>query len=287
MWFLFFLSTAMAAPCDRGAVQEIVEALDEAPGDMRASMATMGIAQACTGSPGLTAAALALVQSPPDYAPMLDAKAVLDDPHLWLKLCPNGLEVAQTVVQVAPQEKRGVLWSGCNLADTHWFSGKEWSAATGTAFVPLMAGQALRDSRIQPDVTRTVVRALAGIGGSSRSPARDDAPLMFEPPSLPVDIIPVEAGWGDLEPSPAATKAGFVERPSVKWRAKARKSGKRVCRLEITVRKSGALGKVDWSACPEALRKDVEKALNKASYRTSTQNGVAVRSSFRTRFKIR
>lgn len=284
---LWILSLAWAGPCDVGAVDELVEALDHVRSDMRVELASAGLAQACPGHAGLAGAAAMIPQMPPAQRSMIDAKAVADDPMLWLGVCEGGLEVAAKTVQVAPSEKRPLLWRECGLSEKGWFSEQDWTGAQGLVFVSLMAGQALKKSSFDDQRTRAVVRGLAGIGGKDGGMKDHIGGLLPPPPPIEEEeLIMPELDTGLVAPINYYPPS-FVERPQVKWNGAAKKAKKKVCKVEVTVRKGGELGKIDWVECPEPLRKSVEKALNKAEFEVGHEEGQPVKGSFKTRFTVR
>lgn len=164
MIWLLFASLATAAPCSADDTAAVVEALTQVPASLRSELATLGFSQACPGATVMSEATAKIGQTPPDYRGMIEMKAVVEAPQRWIAICPGGLDVAQRVAQVAPSEKRGVIWSGCQLAEQGWFTEAEWSAASGLTFLPLMAAQTLVESEIDKGKVREMVRALAGVG---------------------------------------------------------------------------------------------------------------------------
>lgn len=160
-WALVGAAVA-GGPCDPAGVDKLVEALGQVRIEHRTALAAAGLGEACKGPLGPSAAAIGGV--PPEMIPLLDAKAVLADPKAWIAACTGGLDVPQRVAQVAPAEKRKVLWEGCGLEATGWFAKSEWEGATGLWFLPILAAKALKDSGVADTKAREVVRALAGVG---------------------------------------------------------------------------------------------------------------------------
>lgn len=137
-----------------------------------------------------------------------------------------------------------------------------------------------------PPVEGSLLQRIGTIGEGHGSigdvPVGEDLDLDLEEAFAGVGVG--GAGGGVAE---TGSRPGFVERPQVRWSARAKRADERVCKVEVTVRRSGVYGKVDWVDCPEALRKDVEKALEKAAYTPGTDGEEPVRKTFRTRFTVR
>lgn len=280
---VFLLSLAWSAPCTAKGLADIEEAIPQVDRKQHVPMVSHGLALACTGPVAL---ALDNIQSvsPRDYR-ILDAQLVLAAPHLFMAKCEGGLKLAAKVPEVAASEKRALLFDGCGL-DGSVVSRKDFIAGDGLLFAPVIAMALLEQSGASRAQTKLIVGALAGAGAV---PSRQDEPYLdpfIEMPSFeayePPPPSPRDAGGGggamgglggvgprvDDVASPKRKgdgEAGFDDRVAPDWGRKARKEGG-VCVAEVEVSRRGEYLGVAWRRCPDALRRDVDKALEASTF---------------------
>jgi len=149
MWLV--LSAAFAGTrCDADALQEGVEALRVIDEQHASELATAVLSEGCKLPGPLGEALEAVPQVSPDHRALFDAKMVAEAPELWVAACAGGVPVVVQTSQVAPIDKRRLLWAGCELIGLGAFTEAEWTAAPGLLYAPSCSTSCSRTSEPSP-----------------------------------------------------------------------------------------------------------------------------------------
>lgn len=277
MWWWSGVALAGGA-CDPAAVAKVHQALFQVEAAIRPDLAAAGVAEACAGTP-LAETAGGLGAADPRQRQTVDLQLALTDLAGWVAACPGGPGALAEAAKGA--NARAALWEPCALAATGWFLEDEWTGGAGLLVTPLVAGHHLAASGVPPFQVRAVVRALAG----APLGAPDGAG-----PRLADALVPAQEVGSPRGAAPAAAEgvAGFAEGGRVKpeWSKAAEQAGG-ACTVTIGVTPEGALRKLTWTDCPEALRKDVEKAIGRSTLAPATRDGAPVPGRFDATYKVR
>jgi hypothetical protein len=182
---LWTTMAAAAAPCDRAEVAKVLEALPQVSEEQQATLAAVGLSEACPRAGAFAEAAGRLAAVMPEQRALVDARLALDDPAAWIAACPGGPSALAAAMTLAPAERAASLWKSCALAERGWFEAAEWGRLRGWVVVPLVAAKPLTDSGVSAAEVRTLVRALAGLPHPQTKPPEPMIPFLEALPTIP------------------------------------------------------------------------------------------------------
>jgi hypothetical protein len=161
---LALLGTAFAGgPCDLAKSATIRTTLDGMDAAQRLDLAAAWLSEACKLPSALDETLGSLSSHPPDQRSIVAMQTVAADPVLLVASCAGGPRVFASVISVAPAEKRGLLFDGCELGRHTAIDRATFVAATaGEPMLYVLAAQAVTDVIADPGV-REALRALAGV----------------------------------------------------------------------------------------------------------------------------
>lgn len=166
MWLALFGTAFAGGPCDLAKSEAIRSTLVTMEAARRPELAAAWLSEACKLPDALDEALGSFANTPPDMRAMIAARAVAADPVLLVASCAGGPRVFANVVSVAPADKRGLLFDGCDLGGKGVVDRATFVAASGgEPMLYVLAAEALRDVSADPAV-REALRALAGVPAS-------------------------------------------------------------------------------------------------------------------------
>jgi len=160
----WWMATALAGPCSASGLSEGVTAFSAVRAEVLPELAAMATAEACRLPKGAEEALRSIAQVGPSHRPLLDLQLATEAVDLWVAACPAGPKVLADQATLAPNERRGALWTACGLDEERGFSEAEWLAAPGPLVVaPILVPAFLASQGVDAPTVRAYARALAGI----------------------------------------------------------------------------------------------------------------------------
>jgi hypothetical protein len=166
-------------------VAKVLEALPQVAEDQQATLAAVGLSEACPRAGAFSEITGQLGAVMPEQRALVDARLALEDPAAWLAACPGGPGALAAAMTLAPAERAASLWKSCALAERAWFDAAEWAGLRGPVVVPLVAAKPLTDSGLSAGEVRTLVRALAGLPHPQTKPPEPMIPFLEPLPRIP------------------------------------------------------------------------------------------------------
>jgi hypothetical protein len=222
-----------------------------------------------------------------------------------MAVCSGGLQPLIDMSAVAASEKRSLLWTACDLGRHGWMTEAQWGGADGAVVIALVGGHVLTESGVGADDVGTLVRALAGIGGSvaTEASARSDvgdpfielnldglmeADLGGQPVSPATRTGGGGAGVGTLGSVEADRAAGFTPTGRVEpsWSNAASRAGGS-CSVQVFVTRQGTLKELKFVECDASLQDDVRAAVQASTFQARVKDGEAAAGRFRETYEVR
>jgi hypothetical protein len=199
------VALALAGPCDVDTLSALASvAVFQGPHPVE--RAAGRVEAACTGA--LAERAGQIAAAPPAERSSRDADLARAMPTEWTLACEGSLLALSDALRAPADERRPTLWRRCGLERQSWFSEAEWASADGTIALALITGHTLQSDQAPADVTRALVRALAGL---EPEPQPEPTPpvLVTSPLESPLGLA---LGALDLSEGEAGLRTPF-ERP--------------------------------------------------------------------------
>lgn len=241
-WLLGLATAARAAPCDEHMLARLDLQLATID-DMHATIALMGLRDACLLPPAIDdAVRKVLMASDDDVALTAGLDVAAADPALWQRACPGGPRVIAELGRavddpgLGPRSRAQTLWTGCGMARLGVATADEWARAGNSAILGIAAAQWLRDAaKLSPARLRAYTRALAGLDDPVAPPLAEQYP---------------DDGLGEngAAPLPATPPHEVRSPPPKRPRPAERRAGPRMTPGSIELRLSSSLGRTDLAA---------------------------------------
>lgn len=306
---LLWVTSALAADtgCDEGRLARLPADIRGLPPGQIVAESASALAEACRGWSDVLETAGDAAEVSPERRRALDLELAKHDTR-WLESCPDGERVLNESMRMTRIDGRAHVWDGCNLERLQVFGRDEWvNGLDGLLVLPMAASVLLPEVGVDFEVSRVVVRGLAGLPPPLEAAKRELAmPSNAELAAAdevarvtPAALAPTAPLASDASPTPALEEpaAGppslvtvppaFLEggQAKVHWSSASLVAGG-TCVTRIRVGPTGEMAKITFLECADALQADVTRAAQQSRYRVAMAGEYPATGAFRTRWTV-